>query len=79
MRNSVLPVTKVGPGEKERAYVVRQNLCLKIFLGVVFLLIACCTSCCAMAQRACYTNLCHGTRLEAHIPPAVQVSNKCHG
>ena len=38
MRNSVLPVTKVGPGEKERAYVVRQNLCLKIFLGVVILI-----------------------------------------
>ena len=38
MRNSILPVTKVGSGEKERAYVVRQNLCLKILLAVVIAL-----------------------------------------
>ena len=39
MRNSVLPIatTKVGPGEKERAYVVRQNAMLKFLLGMVIL------------------------------------------
>mmetsp|Transcript_27795 Transcript_27795/g.70917 ORF Transcript_27795/g.70917 Transcript_27795/m.70917 type:complete len:426 (-) Transcript_27795:380-1657(-) len=31
----LLPVTKVGPGDKQKAYVVRQNLCLKIMLGVL--------------------------------------------
>ena len=31
----LLPVTKVGPGDKERAYVVRQNCLLKFLLGAV--------------------------------------------
>jgi len=33
----LLPVTKVGPGDKQKAYVVRQNVCLKMMLGVVVL------------------------------------------
>lgn len=40
MRNSTLDLpltttTKVGAGDKERAYVVRQNTCLKALLGVI--------------------------------------------
>ena len=33
----LLPIqgTKVGPGDKERAYVVRQNVCLKVLLGML--------------------------------------------
>ena len=35
----LLPVTKVGAGDKERAYVVRQNLMLKVMLfGIISLL-----------------------------------------
>mmetsp|Transcript_26621 Transcript_26621/g.53485 ORF Transcript_26621/g.53485 Transcript_26621/m.53485 type:complete len:397 (-) Transcript_26621:425-1615(-) len=33
----ILPVTKVGPGDKQRAYVVRQNVCLKMMLAVLIL------------------------------------------
>ena len=40
MRNSSLDLpltttTKVGAGDKERAYVVRQNTCLKALLAVI--------------------------------------------
>ena len=35
----VLPTTtKIGAGDKERAYVVRQNSCLKILLGIICLM-----------------------------------------
>ena len=35
----LLPTTtKIGAGDKERAYVVRQNVCLKCMLGVVILI-----------------------------------------
>ena len=35
----VLPTTtKIGAGDKERAYVVRQNVCLKILLGIICLM-----------------------------------------
>ena len=34
----LLPVTKTGPGDKQRAYIVRQNLCLKVALGLVVLI-----------------------------------------
>jgi hypothetical protein len=44
----LLPTTKIGPGEKERAYVVRQNLVLKTLLIAASVLIGlggllCCT------------------------------------
>ena len=31
----LLPVTKTGSGDKQKAYIVRQNLCLKILLGLL--------------------------------------------
>ena len=33
-----LTTTKVGPGEKERAYVIRQNIVLKTLLGTIVLI-----------------------------------------
>ena len=36
---SGVTTTKIGPGDKERAYVVRQNLVLKVLLGI-FVLVA---------------------------------------
>jgi len=44
----LLPTTKVGPGDKERAYVIRQNLVLKTLLVAAAVLIGlgsllCCT------------------------------------
>ena len=38
-RTSLLPTTKVGSNEKERAYVVRQNLCMKLILAVAAILL----------------------------------------
>ena len=32
---TLLPLTKVGAGDKERAYVVRQNIFLKVVLVVL--------------------------------------------
>ena len=39
---SLLPLTttKIGPGDKERAYVVRQNLVLKTLLGTAVLILS---------------------------------------
>ena len=44
----LLPMTKVGAGDKERAYVVRQNILLKTILAVLAALVLlgttlCCT------------------------------------
>ena len=48
---TLLPIhtTKIGPGDKERAYVVRQNLFLKVLLAVVVTIVGlagtlCCTT-----------------------------------
>ena len=50
----LLPVTKVGAGDKERAYVLRQNCVLKFMLGLV-----CCFS--VISTALIYT------RYEVHV------------
>ena len=71
MRNSTLDLpptttTKVGAGDKERAYVVRQNTCLKALLGVI------CTLAC-FRRVLLYTRhevsvLCHAAAIRAKPP-----------